>query len=413
MHLQSLQVERYKGYLEPCKLCVRPLTILVGRNSSGKSALARAIPLLAGGLLGNRHETPLPLASSGLVHGRTLQDLISHRAIHGNITLTAEFRSGSTRINLKVVVQSVVTGAGAAVRQVVKSWILRSDDLSLNLERTGLDPGDSTYELSGLPGTDETTPVSWRGLRPDLSKFGEATERVESILDDLVSWARSVSYLKSPRSLPSSPFSFPGEQWATANLDGMQTAYLLADSDTLRAKVREWYREHFGVTVDLRMQGDVAFLEIRDPRMSTTISMDQAGQGLAQVLPVAVQALSAEERGPGIDLIEHPEAELHPGAHGAVADLLLESLAGRNRPLLVETHSEMLLLRARRRVVEGKLPPEDLAIYWIDISEEGLASARRIHVTEDGEVEGWPDGVFYEDYDEILAIRRMAHERIA
>ena len=50
MKLLRLCVEHYKGYAQRAELELAPLTILVGPNNSGKTALAQAIQLLAGGL---------------------------------------------------------------------------------------------------------------------------------------------------------------------------------------------------------------------------------------------------------------------------------------------------------------------------------------------------------------------------
>ncbi len=129
------------------------------------------------------------------------------------------------------------------------------------------------------------------------------------------------------------------------------------------------------------------------------------------MLPVVVMALTRRRAGSGIDVIEHPEAELHPAAHAEVAELLLGNLAGAERPLVVETHSEMVLLRARRWVAEGRLPADQLAVYWVAAEPGRGSTLRRISVTEKGEVEAWPEGVFIEDYEEILAIRRAARPR--
>jgi predicted ATPase len=165
--------------------------------------------------------------------------------------------------------------------------------------------------------------------------------------------------------------------------------------------------------LDVRQDGSRAFLEARSRAREPGVDLAQAGQGLSQVLPVVVQAVTAREAGPGVDIVEHPEAELHPGAHAAVADLLLDKLPGPQRPVVVETHSEVLLLRIRRKIAEGSLAPNDVAIYWIDSDTDGQATARRVKVTEKGEVENWPEGVFLEDYEEILGIRRAARERKA
>ena len=130
------------------------------------------------------------------------------------------------------------------------------------------------------------------------------------------------------------------------------------------------------------------------------------------MLPVVVTALSARRAGSGVDIIEHPEAELHPAAHADIAELLLDNLAGPARPLIVETHSEMILLRARRWVAEGRLPAGHVIVYWVH-AEPGRGSLlEKIAIRKNGEMETWPDGVFIEDYEEILAIRRAARGKV-
>jgi len=179
---------------------------------------------------------------------------------------------------------------------------------------------------------------------------------------------------------------------------------MLAADDELRDDVNKWYRDIFGVGIDVFRTGRFFEPLVRTP--SATVRLAQSGQGLSHVLPVVVMALTAAKSGPGVDVIEHPEAELHPAAHALVAELLIDSLTGPTRPMIIETHSEMLLLRARRRIAEGRLPPTDVLVYWVD-AEPGLGSvAHKISIDGHGDMDHWPDGVFIEDYDEILAIRR-------
>ena len=188
--------------------------------------------------------------------------------------------------------------------------------------------------------------------------------------------------------------------------NGQETPLALAANDALRESVRKWYRNAFGETIGISAQGSYSELVATAPSHDLDVRVAHSGRGLSHVLPVVVMALTASEAGPGVDVIEHPEAELHPAAHAHVAELLLANLAGPQRPLVIETHSEMLLLRARRWVAEGRLPADDVVVYWVH-TEPGLGSAiRRIRIKENGELDSWPDGVFVEDYEEILAIRR-------
>ena len=182
----------------------------------------------------------------------------------------------------------------------------------------------------------------------------------------------------------------------------------LAADDELRESVREWYRGVFGVSIDIVAQGSYSDLVARAPAHNGSVRLEHSGRGLSHVLPVAAMALTARKVGPGVDVVEHPEAELHPAVHADIAELLLDNLSGPARPLVIETHSEMVLLRARRWIAEGRLPADNVLVYWV-CAEPGRGSVlRKITIDEKGEMNAWPDGVFIEDYEEILAIRRAA-----
>ncbi len=71
--------------------------------------------------------------------------------------------------------------------------------------------------------------------------------------------------------------------------------------------------------------------------------------------------------------------------------------------VLVETHSEHLVLRLLRRVREGVLNPEDLAILYVEQHADGAAFVRRLDVDSDGELAGgWPGDFFAERLDEVF-----------
>ena len=172
--------------------------------------------------------------------------------------------------------------------------------------------------------------------------------------------------------------------------------------------MREWYKAVFNVNLDVIQQGIYAELITTSVYRDTNVRLNNSGRGLSHILPVIIFALTAEDLGPGVDIIEHPEAELHPAAHASVADFLLSNIVGDIRPLVIETHSEMLLLRARRWVAEKRISPEDVLIYWINNFTGNGSSIQKIRILSDGQLENWPEGVFIEDYEEILAIHRAA-----
>jgi predicted ATPase len=138
------------------------------------------------------------------------------------------------------------------------------------------------------------------------------------------------------------------------------------------------------------------------------VNLADAGTGLSQVLPILVQCALDERRGahsaPALQIIEEPEMHLHPGAHAELADLYLSTAQATGTQFLIETHSETLLLRLRRRIAERKYPADMLAVYVVE-QTDGVSVIRRVGVDELGDLgDEWPEGYFSQDYNEVRAL---------
>ncbi len=134
--------------------------------------------------------------------------------------------------------------------------------------------------------------------------------------------------------------------------------------------------------------------------MATNLA--QAGEGLQQVLPVVLHQLWRQRPGMGtfLDVVEQPELHLHAAAQAPLADLFIDTALQGRGSVLVETHSEPILLRLQRRVAEGSLPHDRVALYFVDVTEEG-SQLRPVGLHPNGEVDWWPAGVFEEDFHEL------------
>jgi hypothetical protein len=133
------------------------------------------------------------------------------------------------------------------------------------------------------------------------------------------------------------------------------------------------------------------------------------GTGVSQLLPVVVLALHAWR---SLVAIEQPELHLHPKLQAELGDLLIESaLSGRQNTMLIETHSEHLILRLMRRMrdrVRGKhgaappVNPEDVAVLFVESTPNGSA-VRQLRLAPDGSLlDPWPGGFFEESFSEIF-----------
>ena len=409
VELRHLSLERYKGYAEAAEVELAPLTILVGANNSGKTALAKAVQLLAGGLVssGKDPSEPLPLESGDIHHGEMFEDLVTGRTVHGRLNLSATLKDDGSEVSLSATVRNVESPARRSERQI-SDWNLRSDGDEIVVRRQGFDE-HSPYDVLVSGTALKPRQIDWQGLVP--RQPDNLAGWVEARVGALKAWALGVRHLPCPRSLLESPFTAVDHSPLVLGPNGRYAPLALAADDDLRESVREWYRGAFGVSIDVAAQGSYSELVVRASSRDANVRLLQSGRGLSHVLPVAVAALTARRAGHGVDVIEHPEAELHPAAHADIAELLLANLAGSARPMIVETHSEMVLLRARRWIAEGRLPADNVLVYWVHTEPGRGSTLRKIRISESGEMESWPDGVFVEDYDEILAIRRAARPK--
>ena len=114
------------------------------------------------------------------------------------------------------------------------------------------------------------------------------------------------------------------------------------------------------------------------------------GYGVSQVLPVITELLRRDA--PSMFLLQQPEVHLHPSAQAALGSLFCR-IAGPERQLIVETHSDHMLDRIRMdiRDSQGNLRPEDVSILFFERSELDV----RVHslsLDKAGNIMGAPEG---------------------
>jgi len=82
---------------------------------------------------------------------------------------------------------------------------------------------------------------------------------------------------------------------------------------------------------------------------------------MSQVLP-GVTLLQYVPEGSTV-ILEQPEIHLHPLAQAGLADVIRPGATYRNVQIILESHSEHLLLRLQRRIAEGSLGKDDVKFY--------------------------------------------------
>lgn len=365
----KISFKNFKIFKNWQHLELKPITILIGKNNSGKSAVARLPTLIAGSLSG-RFAAPLKweneVGSDKISLGSEFKDLIFNKNLihalefeiaHQNETLQISLIGDKQRHNQIEIIQYSINGQEFEHFDEIK------------------------------------------GFLPEKSPFKKMKLNVD--------------FMGAFRCIPKSSYTHTLDKWKYIGKDG-QNAYPILIQDFLEDsillnKISGWYHQNFeGCKLEvlkIDTKTDISYQFAISNDSIKPINLVNVGQGIHQALPLLVRSFMPDEQ-PVLIIIEEPETHLHPAAHANLAQRFAESyLENRHKNYLIETHSQNFVLRMRRLVAQNKLKKTDLAIYYVDFDEiKKESSLKEIKVDELGRVDWWPEGVFNETSKETREI---------
>ncbi len=373
---------------EHVELELAPLTVLIGANSTGKSAVLHALVLLKQSLEGGDYRVPLTFGGPLLDLGR-LQDVRWGR------------RNRALRFHL-------MWENGCGIATSIKPQ--RRIGLAVQRDTFRLIAGGREWRLDA---GDKVEPwyfsfeITQASEREKIFAFRETNATVKQFFTAL----RYVGPLRQPTREAYFGHEQPGSVGPQAH---HLIPFLIEHRDVVQ-RISSWLRKHHladGIEVRETLKGSgrwgIYVVENRAKRVRWNLV--DTGFGYSQLIPVLAELYGSV---PGsLTLIEQPEIHLNPRLAIAVGDLLIETIkAGKH--VLVETHSEHLVLRLRRRIAEGDISRDQVAIYFVRRSrQESKSFVERITLNEVGQLKGgWPDQFWHEDYEETFAMFRALIER--
>ena len=137
--------------------------------------------------------------------------------------------------------------------------------------------------------------------------------------------------------------------------------------------------------------------------------LTDVGFGVSQVLPV-VTLLQYVPEGSTV-ILEQPEIHLHPLAQANLADVIVNAAMHRRVQVILESHSEHLLLRLQRRVAEAVISPDDIKLYFCD-AHEGVSELELLELDLFGQIANWPTNFTGDAFGETYAAEKARLERM-
>ena len=439
--LTKLRIKNFKCFEDTGEMELRPLTVFVGPNSSGKSSIMQFLLALRQTVeipdiqtafapdgswvkLGSypdfifRHEWQRELE----VMLEFTEHLITPTLLgkRGKFHLKVRWRYNKKTTQIQLEESELVFNDGEFTRLVARKVrgyeaILKWED-GKEWRHEGLpihfhDFYEFTFARGGK-GKGRPTKLSKR-----LPRHLEVSVMGLIIIEKL----RRLFYLGPLREYPQRSYIISGQAPSDMGVRGERSAEVLwFASRTKRQRqqmlesTNRWVKE-FGIAREVKLQRlgksnqyQVLFV---DAATDLPVNIADVGFGASQLLPIIVQGFYAQ---PGsVLLIEQPEIHLHPKAQATLGDLLMEVVKGGDRQIIVETHSEHLLARIQRRIAEQRFSHEQVAIYYFEPTPDGT-KIHRIELDEYGQLaEPIPEGFFEEGLEEALAHMKAVGERKA
>lgn len=408
--ITAIRVRGFKSIYGEQEIEIRPLTVLAGANSAGKSSMIQPLlllkqtldatydpgPLLLDGpnvrfstarqllshISGREDASGFSISLSSPDHSRT--ELLFTRPDEGTLDI-AEMRFWSHGSATEPSTLRPSMSHDEILEQV--SWAKR---LFQAFRETFKNPDAETAVL-----VDRCfLAVAIRDGTSELHRSG-----IGSTTSDLIDDIRSVIHLPGLRGNPERTYRisstgpvFPGvfQDYAAGILShwkSTRSPRLRALGDALKTLELTWKVDAVRV--------DDTKVEVRVGRMVKSVrggprdlvNIADAGFGLSQTLPVAVALLTAGEG--QLVYLEQPEIHLHPRAQRQMAELLKDA-AERGVRVVVETHSALLLLGIRTLVAEGRLDPALVKLHWFTRQPDGATTIDSTDLDEDGAFGDWP-----------------------
>lgn len=445
--LTHLRIRNFKAWRDTGPVRLAPLTVIFGANSAGKSSLGHLLLALQQTARSTDRKRALHLGDSGslidlgtfedCLHGHDLGQTLGFelgwqlpRALEVRDPLHPERRYLGQDMRLEV---AMAAGKGAqpevqAMRYALQSGAApvldvdfhRDTQRRLRLEsqhydfkmadgrKWPLEEPEKFYRLS------DVTAARFKNAG-FMADFALATE---AMLD-------SLSYLGPLRSHPQRIYQWSGDTPASVGSMGEQTiaAILAAQGDARQLnrgprKARQGFAEFVaGWLKDLGVIHDFSVRPVAVGRKeyevlvktgpkSPQVKITDVGFGVSQVLPALVQAFYCPPH--STVWMEQPEIHLHPQVQAELADVFISAIqsrqdgAERRVQLIVESHSEHFLNRLQRRVAEGVLTPDHVAVYFCRRSAAG-ADLEPLRLNLAGDIENWPPNFFGDEMADIAA----------
>ena len=363
--IEYITLKNFKCF-ENLQIRLSPLTLITGMNGMGKSTLIQSLLVIRQSYISHYLQNGTLTLNDNLVKLKNGSAVLCNKAANENIEINIE----ETDCEYSFEMQNVDNGKFLQ-KVFYKTPQYSIDDMNLagndfvylNAER--LSPQDSYTSKN-----DDELNYSRLGDIHGNKTVGVLFETIDKV---------------STLSIPKLKYRDAVNERIDENVS-LWLGFIMGRKTT--TKVEKMGEDDLKLTYTI---GDVTEENVFSPLNSAF--------GNSYLLPIIVAVLTAKKE--GIILLENPEAHLHPAAQFRLGEFLALA-AQEGIQIIVETHSEHILNGVRVATKKEEITPDYITILYFK-EKNGLHVSERITVTEEGDLDKWPEG-FFDEWEKALNV---------
>ena len=415
--ITELSTQNFKSWRDTGKLQIAPLTGFFGANSSGKTSILQTLLML-------KQTVERPPDWNGvidfgddnsLINLGSFDDLIHQhkRDVPLKISLSWKF---SEKLNLLDMDEVDILSFELSLFDNENSVLGVSFNYNIGEKNLAVDSNGQDVLLISVPvelkSHDESL-FRCYGLRSAHYHNQEVFSSLQIRFENLF---RSIRYLGPLRDYPRQNYTWQGKHSPGVGKHGEDMVPALFSGRiqllSIEEQIPKWLQQldlidSYRLNPALDTETDYEFL-VRKYKGGPEVRLTDVGFGVSQVLPVLVLCYYVPKG--SILILEQPEAHLHPKVQSELADLLIEVVKNRQLQIILESHSEHLILRLMRRIAEEQISADDTAFYFCEMNE-GVSEIERLNVDDYGNITNWPQNFFGDQMGDLAAKTKAEMKR--
>lgn len=375
--LTKFRLQNYRCFADTGNIEIKPLNLLVGANSSGKSSILKFFPLLKQSVGVRSFEGVFNWYAND-VDFKDFKNTV--RENEKVITIDLEFRN-DLRVSFDIVSD--------------KDFYDKFQSVSL------FEGGNLIYKYDA----NKLKKASKKSFLPYFyfHDKGSVEDKMET-LDSLISFfANNINYIKPIRPYFNRYYRLHNINIKDIESDGSNLPMFLYNlSEKTFRSYNSFLNSNFGFKVSLRKsEGNIEIL-ISENNSLFRNAVDM-GFGYTEFLPLLTtiwRDCSMPSFYNFFIAIEQPEVHLHPKFQSKFAKLLCKIIDSYpNIRFLIETHSETILNTLGREIDYKRANPDDINVLLVEKHEDGISTVKSTGYDNDGYLKDWPVNFLDEDAD--------------